>query len=106
MPLIDGMLTLLVCGGVRFSVCLRLTPRARHGRSGFERVLVIGADTVGQMIVRELRSKLSSGLTPIGFLDSDDQKQRLRIVGLPVFGGYEALASVIEKQRIDQVVIA
>ena len=52
--LIDGLLTLALIGGTRFSVRLAThRQKSRHGR--FRRVVVMGAGDAGSMIVREMQ---------------------------------------------------
>ncbi len=41
-----------------------------------------------------------------GFIDDDPSKQGTMIQGLAVFGGYARLPDVIERESIDEVVVA
>ena len=68
------------------------------------RALVVGAGTAGRTVARDLLRVRDVGLRPIGFLDDDQHKRR--VAGLPVFGGLAMLRGVVDRLRIDVVVIA
>lgn len=104
-PLIEGLLALVVLGGVRFGVRIA-HERARHPGKKARRVLVVGAGEAGIMIAREMLRHPETGLSPIGFLDDDPVKQRHRFLGLPVLGKLNNLPEVVRKHRIDEVLIA
>jgi len=77
----------------------------RHGGSGGQlRTLVVGAGTAGRTVVRDLRTVRDVGLLPVGFLDDDGRKHG--VSGLPVLGTLDALSKVVDRLRIDVVVIA
>ena len=104
-PLIDGMLTLLVVGGSRFSA--RLAERwRRRGHPGGQRVLIVGAGDAGRMIVREMQANPQLGLEPVGFIDDDPTKQGVKIQGLPVLGDRERILEVVRDCKPSQAIIA
>jgi len=110
--LIEGMLTLLLVGGVRFS--FRVTHGARPSgaspavtRNGSrKRVLIVGAGDAGALILRELHANPGLGLDPVAFLDDDKSKKGLRIHNVPVLGDVHALPAVVQAQKIEVVIIA
>ena len=55
-----------------------------RGRS--RSVLVVGAGSGGQMVVRELQLNPNLGAHAIGFLDDDPSKRNMRAAGLKVLG--------------------
>ena len=106
-PFIDGLLTLMVVGGTRYSVRLArlLQQRVRpngHGR----RVLVIGAGATGIMMVREMRNNPQLGLHPVAFIDDNPEKQGMRIQGLSVIGGHQDIPKFVREQNANLIVIA
>jgi len=126
-PLIDGMLTLIAVGGIRFSVRLaerwpcgiRIIPQGwpyrahmipqgwrRRGSPSGQRVLIIGAGNAGRMIVREMQANPQLGLEPVGFIDDEPAKQRVKIQGLPVLGNRERIAEVVRNYKLSQAIIA
>jgi FlaA1/EpsC-like NDP-sugar epimerase len=74
----------------------RLIRRASRGKEyrDLPGALVLGAGAAGQIVARELTTKVSSGFRVVGFLDDDPAKQRLSIGDLRVLGRTSDLASV------------
>ena len=77
----------------------------RHSRRKQDDVLVVGAGSGGQMVVRELRLNPELG-NPIGFVDDDERKLGMRLSGLKVLGGTESLGEILDRRKPDEVVIA
>jgi len=77
----------------------------RHTRSKDGDVLVVGAGSGGQMVVRELRLNPELG-NPVGFIDDDQRKRGMRLLGLKVLGGTDELGAILEKEKPAEVVIA
>jgi FlaA1/EpsC-like NDP-sugar epimerase len=70
-------------------------------------VLIAGAGEGGRMVAREIMRNRDLGLTPVGFLDDDPAKRRLRIEGLRVRGNTEAeLPRILDEAEPDEVIIA
>lgn len=106
-PFIDGMLTLLMVGGPRFSVRM-LSYKRRHSHSvqGCKTVLIVGAGEAGAMIAREMVSSRHINYAPIGFVDDDSAKRGKSIHGLKVLGSRKDIPRLVEKRGVDEVVIA
>jgi len=80
----------------------RLRPRtAAEGR-----VLIYGAGDGGVLVLRELRNNAQLGRDVVGFVDDDPGKFRTRIHGVPVLGGVDTLAELLERHDVTEVVIA
>ena len=109
---LDGLLTLLALGGVRLSVRViseSRRPRGREERRARKprrRVLIAGAGQAGTMVAREMERNEHLGIVAVGYLDDDRTKVGKQIQGLPVFGVTKDMASVVEKWRVDEVLIA
>jgi FlaA1/EpsC-like NDP-sugar epimerase len=69
-------------------------------------VLVIGAGSGGQMVVRELKLNPNLGARAIGFIDDDPRKRGMRTEGLKVLGTTEEIGEVLDRFAPDEVVIA
>ncbi len=79
----------------------------RGGRKGERTVLIAGAGEGGRMVVREILRNRELGLLPVGFLDDDPAKHRLRIDGVRVRGSTEGdLRRVLDETEPDEVIIA
>jgi len=106
-PFLDCFFTLLAFAGPRFG--LRWFYQRRHAsapHAGLQRVLIAGAGAAGAMVARELLQNPSLGLYPIGFVDDDPNKQRLRIHGVEVLGRLEDIPQVVRAKAVRQVLIA
>lgn len=69
-----------------------------------KRVLVIGADSVGEALVRDLRRDRSYVIA--GFVDDQPRLRGARINGIPVLGNYADLPELARKTRADMLLIA
>jgi UDP-GlcNAc:undecaprenyl-phosphate GlcNAc-1-phosphate transferase len=78
----------------------------RKQRRAGERVLIYGAGRGGALLLRELLENPRHGLSPLGFLDDDPVKQRLRIEGVPVLGRLEDLPAVIASHAPVEVLVS
>jgi Undecaprenyl-phosphate glucose phosphotransferase len=67
---------------------------------------VIGAGHAGTDIAQKLLSHRELGFRVAGFLDDDPSLQGRRLFDVPVLGRLPDVAEVLERERIDQVVIA
>jgi dTDP-glucose 4,6-dehydratase len=103
-PLIAWALVISLLLGGRFTL------RAYRQRSLFskngERVLIYGAGDSGEQIVRQMLLDSNAQFTPVGFLDDNSRKRRLRIQGIRVLGNLQSFEKVVRGTRADTVVVA
>ena len=109
--LLFGLLSLVFLVGVRAlarSVYERRPLAAfRTPRRNQRTVLIAGAGDGGRMVAREIMRNRDLGLVPVGFLDDDPAKRRLRIEGLRVRGNTEGdLPRILDDAEPDEVIIA
>ncbi len=113
LPFLDGLLSIIFIGALRFSV--RVVERTRHSRIAFnpdfhqqgERVLIIGAGSAGVSLVQEMQTaRRHLGFCPVAFIDDDRSKLNARIRGIHVVGDRHAIPDVLEPLRVDKVIIA
>jgi FlaA1/EpsC-like NDP-sugar epimerase len=79
----------------------------RGGRKDQRSVLIAGAGDGGRLVLREIVRNRGLGLTPVGFVDDDPGKQRLRIDGVRVRGNTEGdLPRILDDAEPDEVIIA
>jgi FlaA1/EpsC-like NDP-sugar epimerase len=105
------LLTLLFCGGARFLVrAIRdRPPRGFHPTRDALDVLIVGAGSGGQAILREILRNPALGFRPVGFLDDNPRMRGLRHEeGVPVIGGTTGneLPRVLDEVEPDEVIIA
>jgi FlaA1/EpsC-like NDP-sugar epimerase len=104
---IDFMFTLMLVAGARLLVRLVVERPGRGVRIPRGRdVLVVGAGSGGQMVVRELQLNPNLGSTAIGFVDDDPRKRGMRMLGLKVLGSTGEIGRILDETEPDEVVIA
>ena len=102
---IDAILLLLLLVGARMaatSVDQHLRNRRGRGRP----VLVYGAGAGGALLVRVLLEDAALGLCPVGLIDDDPAKRRLRVEGVPVIGAFTQLDALLAEGRISEVIVS
>jgi FlaA1/EpsC-like NDP-sugar epimerase len=102
----DFVLTALLIAGARLAVRLIVERPAHGARVPKHEVLVIGAGSGGQMVVRELQLNPNLGATAIGFVDDDERKRGMRMLGLKVLGSTAEIERILDETEPDEVVIA
>jgi FlaA1/EpsC-like NDP-sugar epimerase len=102
----DFVLTMMLVAGARLAVRLIVERPSRGARLPKHEVLVIGAGSGGQMVVRELQLNPNLGATAIGFVDDDPRKRGMRMLGLKVLGSTRQIAEILDETEPDEVVIA
>jgi FlaA1/EpsC-like NDP-sugar epimerase len=102
----DFVLTMMLIAGARLAVRLIVERPSRGARLPKHEVLVVGAGSGGQMVVRELQLNPNLGATAIGFLDDDPRKRGMRMLGLKVLGATEEIVRILDETEPDEVVIA
>jgi UDP-GlcNAc:undecaprenyl-phosphate/decaprenyl-phosphate GlcNAc-1-phosphate transferase len=102
--LIDGVVLSFLLVGSRVAIGY-VDDYLRRERTRGHRTLIFGAGRGGALLLRELLQNRDLGLTPVGFLDDDARKHRLKIDGLPVLGGVGTVAEIIDRLEIEQIVI-
>jgi len=106
-----ALLALVFLVGVRVLVRSvyerRLLAAFRGSRKGERSVLIAGAGDGGRLVLREIVRNRGLGLAPVGFLDDDPLKRRLRIDGVRVRGNTEAdLPRILDEAEPDEMIIA
>jgi FlaA1/EpsC-like NDP-sugar epimerase/lipopolysaccharide/colanic/teichoic acid biosynthesis glycosyltransferase len=77
-----------------------------YGGRPLKPALIVGAGSGGEHLSRELRRRPIWGLWPVAFIDDDPAKFGRRINGVPVLGDVSALPALVQREKIDTVVIA
>ena len=104
--IVDFILCCFFLGGARLarrSIAER-PQRTARGRS--RSVLVVGAGSGGQMVVRELQLNPGLGAHAVGFVDDDPSKRNMRAAGVKVLGTTAELGAILDRTSPDEVVIA
>jgi FlaA1/EpsC-like NDP-sugar epimerase len=105
-PLIAAPLALLLHFGARLAVRLSRERRSRPDRDSSRRVIVFGAGTDGQQLVRAMLSDPKGGYLPVAILDNDPDVRGRRVCGVPVQGTCADMVGVMATTRAELLVIA
>ncbi|GAB6155700.1 nucleoside-diphosphate sugar epimerase/dehydratase [Desulfosporosinus burensis] len=71
-----------------------------------KRILIIGAGDAGALAVRELKNSNYREGYPVGIIDDASQKQKLKLMGIPVLGKRTDITRVIRSHKVEEVIIA
>lgn len=103
-PLIAGTVALIFMGGARLALRIAWEESKRE-IDAERRVLLVGAGEAGARIATQLRRSTETGLFPVGFLDDDPAKAKMRFGGVPVLGATDDLARVVHRHGVEEVLI-
>jgi FlaA1/EpsC-like NDP-sugar epimerase len=96
---------ILFNGGTRFAIRIFRESFAPQSES-VKNVLIVGAGTAGNEIVKTLKAARRKDYVPVGFIDRDKSLTGKRIQGLKVFGDLTHIKSVVRKFRVHEIFIA
>ena len=103
--ILTGVLSGLFLAGIQLAVrwfrewLHVLSPTAR-------RVLVVGAGNAGELLVRDMLSSGSSHYRPVGLVDDDPVKQKMKIHGVPVVGAIADIPALARGLVVHEVIVA
>ena len=107
MPFIDGIITMVLIGAVRFTIRISYVLNERGGmEKESKNVLIVGAGIAGSMIVKELRTNPHLAMRPVAFVDDDMTKQNAYIHGVGVVGRLADIPTIVKEKNINEVIIA
>jgi len=108
----DALLCLMFTAGVRLTIrtvyartAAWNSARKRPQRPA-RRILVIGAGSLGERLVREISSTPQLNYEVVGFLDDDPAKRGRSLHDREVLGGVDDLARVAEDRGVEELCIA
>lgn len=100
---IDWLLLIITLGGGRFSY--RLWKDAIKFQ-GDNNVVIIGAGSSGEKLLREIKANSLVNMRVVGFIDDDPYKLRKTIHGIPVLGNISNISFITEKYKLHRILIA
>lgn len=104
---LDGILTVVLIGGIRFAVRSIRELRFRNILAPAQKpILIVGAGDTGEAILREMLKRPELAYHPVGLIDDDPGKQGQRIHGVKVLGKRQSLREIIKKYGIEEVIIS
>ena len=99
-------LTLILCGGIRFSKRIYLHILGTSRLAQKEKTLIVGAGDAGEQILRSILSSRSNLYAPVGFLDDNPMKQGVTIHGVRVLGKISDMQKIAAAKGVKQLIIA
>lgn len=99
------MIHVLLIGGSRFSWRM-FRDHYITSNPNKKRTLIVGAGSAGTMIARQLLKNKEADLYPVAFADDDPFKYKLQIYGIDVKGKIADIPSIVEKNKVQNIVIA
>lgn len=99
-----ALLSVCILGGGR--LCYRWLSSYLHDFSTAKRVLIIGAGTAGEGLIRDLLRDINHAYLPVVLLDDDVKKQGLEIHGVRVIGKINELQEIVDANKIEFIFIA
>ncbi|WP_047983970.1 polysaccharide biosynthesis protein [Ornithinibacillus californiensis] len=105
MLLVTWLLHMFLIGGSRFVWRIYRNSILNENDDKI-RTLIIGAGSAGTMVARQLLKNNEGNLLPVAFIDDDPKKHHLEILGLPVIGGIEEIASTVKDLQINNIIIS
>ncbi|NDJ76396.1 MAG: sugar transferase [Chloroflexi bacterium] len=100
----SALLTVVLLGLWRI-VLRQVQNQMRKRGVGVERVLVVGAGSVGLAVMQTIIARPDLGYKLIGFVDDNPERGSTDLGRVPAYGQVDNLPGVIERERIDTVVI-
>jgi FlaA1/EpsC-like NDP-sugar epimerase len=104
--LVGGPVALVVMLGVRYLRRLQHERGLRPNAAKATPVLLFGAGTAGQRLLRSLLNDPASQYLPVGLIDDDPAKRHLRVGGVPVRGTRRDIPDVLADTGARTVIFA
>jgi exopolysaccharide biosynthesis polyprenyl glycosylphosphotransferase len=87
-----------------FRLLARSVGDARAG--SLQRTAIVGAGNVGQLVARKIVQHPEAGLVLVGSVDAHPRERRTEVEGVPVIGTPAELRRLIERHRVDRLIVA
>jgi len=105
--LIDLIISITATTGLRATVSLIAeSAQSGHGAKPERRTLIYGAGDAGVTLAREIRNNPRLAYKVCGFIDDQLDKKGILINGVPVLGNGEKVKILVQKHRIEMILIA
>jgi len=102
---LDLALTIILVGGARF-VVRSIIERPGQDADKAREVLICGAGESGVILLREMIRNRALGYHPVGLIDDDPRKRRMRLLGTRVRGTRADLPRLLRELHVEEVIIA
>ncbi len=103
--MIGAILQFAFVAGIRFSYRAVLAIVNAFGKTSKDRIMLIGAGSAGQMILRDLNTDRSNGKV-VCIIDDNPNKWGRYVDNVRVVGGREAILENVEKYHVNKIFLA
>jgi FlaA1/EpsC-like NDP-sugar epimerase/ActR/RegA family two-component response regulator len=111
---IDFLLSVIFLGGCRLGLRVAagymkgkgLGNGADNQQAPLRRLVIIGAGSAGEKLLREVNENRRLTYEVVGFVDDNLSKLKLTIHGVPVLGPLENLKTIVRDFAVDELIIA
>jgi FlaA1/EpsC-like NDP-sugar epimerase len=103
--ILDWVLTIFLCGGVRFAARYTSEVRPRFQALTGRRTLLIGSGPGAEALLRRAQQEPDSDLLIVGLVDDDPSTHDLLLNGVPVLGAMNDLQRLVSRFHIELLVI-
>ncbi len=104
--LLDLMLTSGMVCGVRILVRFYYEEWRPIAKEGLKRLLIVGAGSAGETVLRQIRRTPVEQYDVVGFVDDDPTKAHLLLHGVSVLGSLSRLATICQRYMVEELLIA
>lgn len=112
--IIDLLLCVLTIGGFRMTIRLLLVHRIndwkhliiRKRNPHVKKMVIVGAGSAGEKLLRELHENRELGFDVMGFVDDDPKKFKHTLHGVPVLGALQDLNTIVDEYGVQEINIA
>ncbi|HPW77564.1 MAG TPA: nucleoside-diphosphate sugar epimerase/dehydratase [Candidatus Omnitrophota bacterium] len=104
---LDWVLCLGLFSGVRFLRRYQMMKKIESRRAPVtkKKVLLYGAGSGGELILRRIQGEPSIKMMPVGFIDDDPAKVGAVLHGVEVLGSVERIKEIIERFHAEEILI-
>jgi FlaA1/EpsC-like NDP-sugar epimerase len=103
--ILTGLLSGLYLAGIRLTVRW-FREWLQIINTSARRVLIVGAGRAGELLVREMLSDSDYHYKPVGLVDDDPVKRRIKIHGVSVVGTIADIATVTRRLVVHEIIVA
>ena len=104
--LAGALIQFLLVAGIRFSYRMVLLLHKKNLRRADKRVMLIGAGSAGQIILRDIQRMEDMQEKVVCIVDDNTNKWGRFIDGIPVVGGRESILENVAKYKIEKIYLA
>jgi len=101
---LEAVLSTALLAGVRLFSRV-LAESVRQDVTSRKKVMLIGAGTAAQMVIREIK-RLGNSYEAVGCVDDERSKLGIKIHGVPVIGSVDELPTLLTAHPVEEVLIA